>query len=276
VTAVAVPAVAPERPPLGFRQNLAQVAVLTRRGVVSAIRQPHVWGVGLLFPIFLAAVNTSTMSRATQLPGFPHVDSFLQFLLPASITHAVLFGGLTAGTDTAIDLLDGFFDRLVVSPVSRTAVIFGRLSGAAVTGGLQALILIGLYRPFDAPVRAGLTGVVLLVVYAMLMSVIVGGFSATIAFRTSSAEAIGNVFPLAVVALFGSSAFFPTSLMHGGYGAFARHNPVTWMLDGMRVQVTEGLDWSRAGTSLGTAVVLSGVFLITANLALRGRIKRAR
>jgi ABC-2 type transport system permease protein len=264
------------RPPLGTRQHLAQTAVLTRRGVVSAIRQPHVWGIGLIFPIFIAAVNTSTMGRATQLADFPKVDSFLQFLLPASITHAVLFGGLTAGTDTAIDLMNGFFDRLVVSPVSRTAVIAGRLTGAAVTGGLQAVILVALYRPFDAPVRGGLVAVGMLVLYAMLLSMVIGGLSATIAFRTSSAEAIGNIFPLAVVALFGSSAFFPTSLMHGAYGAFARNNPVTWMLDGIRVQVTTGLDWGEAAKSLGTAAALAALFLFTANLALRGRIQRAR
>jgi ABC-2 type transport system permease protein len=254
---------------------MAQVGALTRRGVNRAIRQPHVWGVGLLFPIFMAAVNTSTMGRVVHLEEFPEVDSFLQFLLPAAITHAVLFGGLTAGTDTAIELINGFFDRLVVSPVSRTALIAGRIVGSAVTGALQALVLIALFAPFDAPVRGGWPAVGLLVVYAMLMSMVIGGFSATLAFRAASPEAIGNLFPLAVVALFGSSAFFPTSLMTGSYGAFARHNPVTWMLDGIRVQVTTGLDWSEAARSLGTAAGLAAFFLVTANLALRGRIKRA-
>jgi ABC-2 type transport system permease protein len=275
VTAVVVGAERGPRPPLGFRQHLAQVNALTRRGVNRAIRQPHVWGVGLMFPIFMAAVNTSTMSKIVEFTDFPEVDSFLQFLLPAAITHAVLFGGLTAGTDTAIELMSGFFDRLVVSPVSRTAIIVGRIIGSAVTGGLQALVLIVLFLPFDAPVRGGVVAVGLLVAYAMLMSMVIGGFAATLAFRAAMPEAIGNLFPLAVVALFGSSAFFPTSLMEGSYGAFARHNPVTWMLDGIRVQVTEGLDWSEAGRSLGTAAALAAFFLFTANLALRGRIKRA-
>lgn len=274
MTAVVDPSIA-GRAPLGFPQHVAQVVALTRRGVNRAIRQPHVWGVGLLFPVFMAAVNTSTMGNAVRLADFPQVDSFLQFLLPAAITHAVLFGGLTAGTDTAIELMNGFFDRLVVSPVSRTALISGRLIGSAVTGGLQALVLVALFAPFDAPVRGGAVAVGLLVVYAMLMSMVIGGFSATLAFRAASPEAIGNLFPLAVVALFGSSAFFPTSMMTGSYGAFARHNPVTWMLDGIRVQVTTGLDWSEAARSLGTAAGLAALFLVTANLALRGRIKRA-
>ena len=47
------------------------------------------------------------------------------------------------------------------------------------------------------------------------------------------------------------------------------------MLDGIRVQVTTGLDWSEAARSLGTAAGLAAFFLVTANLALRGRIKRA-
>ena len=82
----------------------------------SLLRQPWVLALGMVFPLFIAATNSSTMSSAVDLPGFPEVDSMLQFLLPASITQSVLFSGLSAGTDTAIDLRFGFFDRLLVAP----------------------------------------------------------------------------------------------------------------------------------------------------------------
>ena len=112
-----------------------------RSGAPSAC--PSVWMPGLLFPMFIAAVNSSTMGEAVDfLPGFEGVDSLLQFLLPASITQSVLFGGLNAGSDTATDIQNGFFDRLLASPVARTSILVGRLMGASVTGAGQAVVFI--------------------------------------------------------------------------------------------------------------------------------------
>ena len=112
-----------------------------------------------LFPMFIAAVNTSTMGAAIDfLPGFEGVDSLLQFLLPASITQSVLFGGLTAGSDTATDIQTGFFDRLLASPVARTSILVGRLTGASVTGAFQALVFIVVYGLFGVRIAGGVPG----------------------------------------------------------------------------------------------------------------------
>ena len=62
------------------------------------------------------------------VPGFEGVPSLLAFLLAASITQSVRVGGLTAGSDTALDIQTGFFDRLLASPVPRTTILVGRLA----------------------------------------------------------------------------------------------------------------------------------------------------
>jgi ABC-2 type transport system permease protein len=148
VTAIALD---PHEVRIGAREALAQARALAGRSVRGTLRQPQVWLPGLLFPMFIAAVNTSTMGKAVQfLPGFAGVDSLLDFLLPASITQSVLFGGLTAGSDTATDIQTGFFDRLLASPVSRTSILVGRLAGASVTGAAQAVIFMLVYGAFGA------------------------------------------------------------------------------------------------------------------------------
>jgi ABC-2 type transport system permease protein len=270
VTATLVPP-----PPIGRRQAAAQAAALVRRSVQSLLRQYWVLALGMMFPIFIAATNSSIMGNAIDLPGFPEVDSMLQFLLPASITQSALFSGLSAGTDTAIDLNFGFFDRLLVSPVARTSIIVGRLGGMALGCGVQALAFIAIYGAFGVRVEAGPIGIVVLVLYAMTLGVAIGGFATALAFRLSSIESIAGLFPLAFVLLFGSSAFFPTSAMEGTFRTFARHNPVSVMIDGVRHQVITGLDWSQAAVSLGIAVGLCACTATLANVALRGRIKRA-
>ena len=258
---------------IGSREALAQARGLARRSIRGTIRQPTVWLPGLLFPMFIAAVNSSTMGAAVDfLPGFEGADSLLQFLLPASIVQSVLFGGLNAGADTATDIQTGFFDRLLASPVARTSILVGRLMGAAVTGAGQAVVFIVVYGIFGVRVAAGLPGMLLLVVYAMVLALVIGGFAAMLALRTGSAEAVQNVFPLTFISLFISSAFFPTEAMQGIYQTIAELNPITWMINGMRYQVVIGFDWSEAGKSIGVAAVLATLAIFGAHRALVARL----
>lgn len=258
---------------ISTREALAQARGLAGRSIRGTIRQPQVWLPGLLFPMFLAAVNTSTMGGAVDfLPGFEGVDSFLDFLLAASITQSVLFGGLTAGSDTATDIQTGFFDRLLASPVARTSILVGRLAGAAVTGAAQAVVFMAVYAAFGAEIKGGIAGAVALVVYAMVLSLVIGGFAAMLALRTGSAEAVQNVFPLTFICLFISSAFFPTESMHGIYQSIATRNPITWMIDGMRYQVVVGFDLGEAAVSIGVAAVLAVLAILGAHRALRARL----
>jgi ABC-2 type transport system permease protein len=270
-------AVLPREVRIGSREALAQARGLAGRSIRATVRQPQVWLPGLLFPMFIAAVNSSTMGKAVDfVPGFEGVDSLLAFLLPASITQSVLFGGLTAGSDTATDIQTGFFDRLLASPVSRTSILVGRLSGASVTGAGQAVVFIIVYGIFGVRVAAGVPGMLLLVLYAMVLALVIGGFAAMLALRTGSAEAVQNVFPLTFIALFISSAFFPTEAMTGAYQAIAEHNPITWMIDGMREQVIDGLDVAAAMRSLAVAALLAAASVFGAHRALRARLARAR
>jgi len=258
---------------IGVRESVDQARALALRSILGTLRQPQVWLPGLLFPMFIAAVNTSTMGRAVNIPGFPQVDSLLDFLLPASITQSVLFGGLTAGSDTATDIQTGFFDRLLASPVSRTSILVGRLAGASVTGAFQAIVFMAVYGIFGVRLAGGPLAGLLLVAYAMVLALVIGGFAAMLALRTGSAEAVQNVFPLTFIGLFISSAFFPTEVMSGIYRSLAERNPVTWMVDGMRHQVIVGLDWSEAGRSILVAAVLAALAIFSAHRALQARLR---
>ena len=258
---------------IGSREALAQARGLARRSIRGTIRHPTVWMPGLLVPMFIAAVNTSTMGRAVQfLPGFEGVDSLLDFLLPASIVQSVLFGGLNAGSDTALDIQTGFFDRLLASPVARTSILVGRLMGAAVTGAGQAVVFIAVYGAFGVSVAGGLPGMVALIACAMVMALMIGGFAAMMALRTGSAEAVQNVFPLTFILLFISSAFFPTEAMSGVYQTLAEANPITWIIDGMRHQVIVGFDVGEVAASLAIAAALASLAIYGAHRALHARL----
>jgi ABC-2 type transport system permease protein len=248
------------------QQPVAQIRVLARRSVLATLRQPPVWFPAILFPLLLAAVNASAFNRATGLPGFPEVDSFLDFLLPASMIQGVMFGAVAGGSDIALDIEDGFFERLLASPIWRPSILIGRLAGGAVLGAIQAVLFISVFSIFGARVHSGLPGLVTLVLLAMVMAIAIGGVTAAVGVRTGSQETVQNSFPLIFILLFLSSAFFPTELMTGWYQTMAELNPITWVIDAARQLVIAEWSWREAGIALGTASALA---VATVSLAAR-------
>lgn len=252
-------------------QPAAQIWALARRSISATLRQPPVWFPAILFPLLLAAVNASAFNRATGLPGFPEVDSFLDFLLPASMVQGVMFGAVAGGSDIALDIEDGFFDRLLAAPIWRPSILIGRLAGGAVLGAIQALLFIAVFSLFGARIHGGIAGLITLVLLAMVMAVAIGGVTAAVGVRTGSQETVQNSFPLIFILLFLSSAFFPTQLMTGWYQQLAEANPITWVIDAARELVITGWSWREAGVALGVAGALA---LVTVSLAARQLRKR--
>ena len=80
-----------------------QVGQLARRSVLRTLRQPAQIVPSLVFPLFLLAVNSNGLARATGIPGFP-TDSYLTFLLAVPFIQGALFSVLNAGTDLARDI----------------------------------------------------------------------------------------------------------------------------------------------------------------------------
>lgn len=251
---------------------LAQVAALARRSVLATVRQPPVWFPALLFPLLIAAVNAAAFNRATALPGFPEVDSFFDFLLPASMIQGVMFGAVAGGSDIALDIEDGFFERLLAAPIWRPSILVGRLAGGAVLGAIQALVFVGVFSLFGARIHSGLPGLLVLVVLAMVLAVGIGGVTAAVGVRTGSQETVQNSFPLIFILLFLSSAFFPTELMEGWYQQLSEANPVTWVIDNARDLVIGGWSWSSAATCLGVALAMATATVALAAWQLRIRL----
>jgi ABC-2 type transport system permease protein len=269
MTAIAAPSHPPEQ---STPSIVAQTLVLARRSVRGTVRQPTMWFPALIFPLMIAAVNTAALGNATNLPGFPPVDSYLQFLLPGTLVQGVMFGGIIGGSDVALDIENGFFERLLASPVARWAILVGRLAGAAVLGAFQALIFVAIFMAFGAPIEGGIGAIVVLILVGFFLALAVGGFAAAIGLRTGSQEAVQNTFPLLFVLVFVSSAFFPTALMEGWYQTVAELNPITWMIDGARDLVIYGFDIGDAIRAVGIATVLALVAIALATTQFRRRL----
>lgn len=257
----------------GVTARVAQTVAMARRAVVALLRQPALVVPSLVFPLFFLALGTASFSRATRLPGFPAVDSFLDFAVAGAIVQGVLFGSITGATALATDIENGFFDRLLVAPTWRASILVGRLAGGMVYGGVQSLVFLVVLLPFGLSVRSGPLGVIAIAVGAMLTALAIGGLMSTIAVRTGSADAVQGSFPLLFITLFFSSAFFPRQLMDGVYGAVAAINPVSHLVEGFRALVIDGLSWSAVARAIGLPVLFAAGTIAMATRALYRRVE---
>ncbi len=251
---------------------MAQYLALSRRATVGIFRQPAAIIPAIIFPLVFVTMTSAALDRSTTIPGFPRVDSFFQFAITATLVQGILFGAIRAGSDMATDIEDGFFERLIASPVARTSILVGRVMGAAALGFVQAWIYMAIGLAVGVDVEGGFLAMVLISVVAMVLAAGIGSIAVAIGLRTGSSEAVQGSFPLLFALLFLSSAFFPRDLTSGWYRTAATLNPLTHLIEGVRHQIIAGLDLSAWLTALGSA---AGIFLVgsvLARAALRGRL----
>lgn len=251
---------------------VAHYAALSRRSVTNTFRQPIAILPALMFPLIFLAINSAALAESIRLPGFPEVDSFLQFMIATTIIQSALFGSIASGADMATDIEGGFFDRLIATPVARMAILIGRVAGSFTLSFLQAFFFFGVASLFGLHVEGGVIAMVGVALIAGVVGAGLGAVSVTFALRTGSTEAVQGSFPALFIFLFLSSAFFPRSLMDGWFKNVATINPLSHMIEAARSLVIRGWDLSRFLTGLGIAASVLAFGLVMSSFALRARL----
>jgi ABC-2 type transport system permease protein len=221
----------------------------------------------LLVPLFFLVVNVGQAGRVFPADGtdFLAGQSYAAFQLPASLLLAASFG--TAALYLVEDIEGGYFDKLRATPISRGALVVGRLIAEAVKSLLITAVLILVALPFGVTVASGPVGFVLLLLLSASWAVLFAGFMQLIALRTRSAAATNAgglvFFPL----LFLTPNLVPRELLTRPMELAASWNPVTYLLEAMRALILQDLAWPAVGRGFAVVVVL-GVGVLALNVRL--------
>ena len=252
-----------------------QVLLLARRSVVRTARQPANVVFPLVFPLLLLAVNSGGLDSATRLPGFP-TDSFVAFALAIPFIQGALFATMNAGTDLARDIQTGFLNRLALTPMRGVALLTGQLGGVLTMGVIQALVYIGVGLVVGVRLESGPLGILVLLAFAILVSVGFGALGAFAALRTGSGEAVQGLFPLFFVFLFLSSMNMPRNLIEIDWFRFvATANPVSYLIECVRSLIITGWDGEALALGFGIAAAITVVALTLASVSLSTRLTRS-
>jgi ABC-2 type transport system permease protein len=226
---------------------------IAKRSLLKFLRTPQLVVLGTIQGAMFLLIFRYVFGGAIGAGGLSYVD----FLVPGFITTGVLFSGMGAAAGVAEDLEQGFVDRLRSLPIPRSAVLAGRaladtgmqLWGLAITTAIGFAVGFRLHGSVaDALVAFGLL-VVLGFAFEWLF-ITLGMFAG----NAQAAQGLAlMVFPLTFV----SSAYVPVETMPGWMQAFAEHQPLTVMVDAVRVLTQGPAAEAMLGHSAGFYVVRS-------------------
>jgi ABC-2 type transport system permease protein len=228
------------------------------------------------FPLVFLLVFGSGLSGAmgNMLGGGAQAVDFQQFIFPGIIAMSVFFAALFNAVSLVYDREFGILKEVLVAPVSRAAVAFGKTLGGATVATLQGTVVF---------VFAPLVGIRLspLLVLKLWPIMFLGAFAlasmgVAMAARTRSIESFQMInqfvmFPL----IFLSGIFFPLQGLPAWMGVLVRINPVSYAVDplrrlvfeaqGLPQEVLAGLSQSGLALSVGgqDISVTLGILIIT-------------
>ena len=253
--------------PAGLVHDVSAIAGRALRAVprdLEAVIPP------VFIAVFFFLVNIATLEGLTaQIPGLDY-EAF-------QMATAILLGvtGVSRAPALVLDVQDGYLDRLLLTPVKRTAILLGHMTAdVAVAAALTLpIILIGFL--LGVRFEGGPLGMVVFVGLAALWSLAFAGFGYAIALKTGNPAAVNSSFLLFFPFLFLTSSYVPRDELSGWLDTVATFNPVTYLLEGLRSLVmAEGWQWDDLGAALLAIGIVGAVSMTLCFAALRGRVAR--
>ena len=248
----------------GFPRDTITVA---ERAVRSVARDPEVTIPALVIPVFFFVMTVGALQDfAEEIPGL----DYKAFQLSVAILFAVT--GVSRAVTVVTDIQGGYFDRLVITPVNRVALLLGLMVAdfALVVGLTLPVIAMGYI--VGVHFEAGPLGVLLFILLGGLWGLVFTGFPYAIALKTGNAAAVNISFLIFFPFLFMTTLFLPQEQMTGWLATIANYNPVTYLLAALRSLITVG--WEPIVLLKGIAAI-GGVGIVSIGLALAALSGRA-
>jgi ABC-2 type transport system permease protein len=230
---------------------------MTVRHLRNLMRQPAWIAISLIQPVVWLLLYGALFKKIVEIPGFG-ADSYIDFLTPGVVVMTALFSAGWSGMGLIEDVNRGVVDRFLVSPASRSSLIWGVIVQNGIVAVVQALIIIVLGLIIGADYPGGVPGLIALIVASVLLGAGFGGLSNAIAILSRKEETMIAASNFVLLPLtFLSSVFMAQALMPTWMQDVAKYNPVNWAVQAGREALTTSADWTMVLWRIGALLVFA-------------------
>ena len=249
-------------------EALRSAFYIGRREVRNVLRAPADFLPGLFIPVFFYFIQVGSLSKFAT--GFG-LGNYKAFQLPIGLLFAASNGG--SGLNMVIDIESGYFDKLLLTPVNRFALLIGAMGADLCRIFVQCTFVMVLALAAGLHFETGIAGAAVLVVLASVWGLAYSAIGFGIALKTGSPAATQSAWVIFFPLIFLAPSFAPLEALSGWLRGAARANPVTYLLQGMRALSMKGWDVHDIVVGL---VAIAAVGTITLTMAFRGLLSRVR
>ena len=233
-----------------------------RRQVRLILRNPAFLTIGLLQPVLYLVLFGPLLTNlpAGTLSSSGGTANAYRFFVPGLLIQLALFGSTFVGFAIISDWRSGVIERYRVTPVSRVAILAGRVLRDVAMLIIQSIVLIlaGLAFGLRAPLPAVLMGFV----YIVLVAIGLASVSYAVALQLKSEDAFAPLINSVIVPLvLLSGIMLPLNLGPGWLQGIARISPFRYIIDAMREAYAGHYFDTIVVEGLAVAVGMAAVFM---------------
>lgn len=245
---------------------IRQPAAMIGRSLRMSRRNVDALLTSLMLPVMLMLLFVYLFGGAIQTG-----TKYVTYVVPGVLLLCAGFGASMTAVSVSHDMAEGVIDRFRSMDVRGTAVIAGHVVASVARNLVSTALVLGIafaigFRPHASLGEwLGALGVL------GLFLVAISWFSAAIGLIARSPEAAGGFTFFVSFLPYPSSAFVPVATMPGWIQGFARHQPVTVVVETLR-----GLLLDLPNRSSAQPAVLWCVGILLASMALSAALFRWR
>ena len=242
------------------RWGVRDTSAMVWRNLTVIRRVPQLLVFSFIQPLIFVLMFRYVFGGAIKVPGGGYVD----FLMPGIFVQTVAFGAINTAIGLADDKSKGLLERLQSLPMSRSAVLGGRVLADTTRNVFIVMLMLAVgfavgFRTHTSVLQV-LAGVFVMVFFGLAMSWIF----ALIGMSVPNGEAAqAAAFPLFAPLVFASSAFVDPSSMPGWLRWWAERQPVSVTAKAVRSLMIGGADyptdyvWGSLAWSLAITAVMA-------------------
>ncbi len=184
---------------------------------------------------------------------------YQSFIYPGIICQTILFTCVMAGIGIIMDKQYGFLKEIMVAPLSRSSIIFGKAIGISTGAILQAIIL--LLLSFVVGVQMTPLIFIISLIICIIISIGFSGLGLFIASFMDSMEGFNLVMSFVILPIFLlSGALFPVTNLPQWLSFIVYLDPLTYGVDALR-GIILGQSVLPVGISIGVTLIFALIMI---------------